>query len=85
MACSDRLIRQAVLVPERRLAEVTATAIEVGAISRQVALQLASLGLQSIQLIDFDVVDITNVTTQGYSIYDIGENDYCASSIHSQC
>lgn len=73
MACSARLIRQTDLVPERRLAEITATVIGVGAIGRQVALQLASLGVPSIQLIDFDTVDITNVTTQGYSAYDIGE------------
>lgn len=73
MACSARLIRQTDLVPERRLADVTATVIGVGAIGRQVALQLASLGVPSIQLIDFDSVDITNVTTQGYSAYDIGE------------
>jgi len=57
MACSARLIRQSDLVPERRLTEVSATVIGVGAIGRQVALQLASLGVPSIQLIDFDLVE----------------------------
>jgi sulfur carrier protein ThiS adenylyltransferase len=47
--------------------------IGVGAIGRQVALQLASLGGRRLRLIDFDHVDATNVTTQGYSAtHDVG-------------
>jgi sulfur carrier protein ThiS adenylyltransferase len=44
----------------------------VGAIGRQVALQLASIGAPHIQLIDFDTVEATNVTTQGYFQDEIG-------------
>ena len=55
-----------------RLAEVTATVIGVGAIGRQVALQLASIGAPRIQLIDFDSVDLSNTTTQGYREHEIG-------------
>ena len=55
-----------------RLAEVTATVIGVGAIGRQVALQLASIGTPRIQLIDFDSVDLSNTTTQGYRKHEIG-------------
>ncbi len=55
-----------------RLAEVTATVIGVGAIGRQVALQLASIGTPRIQLIDFDNVDLSNTTTQGYRKHEIG-------------
>ena len=62
----DRFIRQQDLVPRHRLADLTATVIGVGAIGRQVALQLAAIGTPRIQLIDFDTVDPTNVTTQGY-------------------
>jgi molybdopterin-synthase adenylyltransferase len=54
------------------LAGLTATVIGVGAIGRQVALQLAAIGTPRLQLIDFDVVDPTNVTTQGYLESDIG-------------
>lgn len=68
---SDRFSRQASLVPQTPLAEITATVIGVGAIGRQVALQLAAIGAPRLQLIDFDVVDETNVTTQGYFADDI--------------
>lgn len=55
-----------------RLTEVTATVIGVGAIGRQVALQLASIGTPRIQLIDFDTVDLSNTTTQGYRKHEVG-------------
>jgi len=45
----------------------------VGAIGRQVALQLAAIGASRIQLIDFDEIDVTNITTQGYLNSDVGQ------------
>ena len=69
---SSRFSRQADLVPQDRLASLTATVIGIGAIGRQVALQLAAIGAPRIQLIDFDVVDATNITTQGFFAEDIG-------------
>jgi sulfur carrier protein ThiS adenylyltransferase len=75
-----RLIRQQGLVPSDRLVGLTATVIGVGAIGRQVALQLAAIGVRSIQLIDFDTVDETNITTQGYSASDIGKLKVDATS-----
>jgi len=69
---SDRFERQADLVPQQRLAEEHVTVIGVGAIGRQVALQLASIGVRNLTLIDFDHVDQTNVTTQGYRRREIG-------------
>lgn len=68
----NRFERQSQLVPSDRLADVTATVIGVGAIGRQVALQLASIGTPRIQLIDFDTVDLSNTTTQGYRKHEIG-------------
>lgn len=68
----DRFVRQADLVPRDRLEDLTVTVIGVGAIGRQVALQLAALGVRRLQLIDFDHVDATNVTTQGYLAREIG-------------
>ena len=68
----DRFIRQRDLVPRDRLAGVTTTVIGVGAIGRQVALQAAAIGVPRLQLVDFDHVDITNVTTQGYCANDVG-------------
>jgi sulfur carrier protein ThiS adenylyltransferase len=68
----SRFSRQADLVPQDRLASVEATVIGVGAVGRQVALQLAAIGTRRIQLIDFDHVDASNVTTQGYFAGEIG-------------
>ena len=71
-ASSNRFTRQSDLVPIDRLAQVTVTVIGVGAIGRQVALQLAAIGTPRIQLIDFDHVDLSNTTTQGYRKHEIG-------------
>ncbi len=68
----DRYQRQSSLVPPERLSQVSATVIGVGAIGRQVALQLAAIGTPRIQLIDFDTVELTNITTQGYRRQDLG-------------
>ena len=68
----NRFARQQQLVPQDRLSEVTAMVIGVGAIGRQVALQLAAIGTPRIRLIDFDCVDLSNVTTQGYHASDVG-------------
>ncbi len=76
----NRFVRQSGLVPMDRLHDVTATVIGVGAIGRQVVIQLASIGAQSIQLVDFDLVDHTNVTTQGYLADEIGLPKVTAAS-----
>ncbi|QDT66719.1 ThiF family adenylyltransferase [Calycomorphotria hydatis] len=70
----DRFIRQQGLVPHEPLRQLTVTVIGVGAIGRQVALQLAALGARRLQLIDFDQVDLSNVTTQGYRHRDVGRS-----------
>jgi len=69
----DRFQRQRELVPLDRVFEMQVTVVGVGAIGRQVALQLAAIGVPRLQLVDFDAVDITNVTTQGYLASDIGQ------------
>jgi molybdopterin-synthase adenylyltransferase len=69
---SDRFIRQSDLVPMEKLKTLTVTVIGVGAIGRQLSLQLAALGVRRLQLIDFDKVEPTNITTQGYLEADLG-------------
>ncbi len=69
---TDRFERQRELVPRDRLSAETATVIGVGAIGRQVALQLTALGIPKLQLIDFDVVEPSNITSQGYLTSDVG-------------
>lgn len=70
---TNRFIRQESLVPSDRLRDLMVTVIGVGAIGRQVALQLAAIGVQRLQLIDFDQVEWTNITTQGYLQTDLGK------------
>ena len=78
----ERFRRQGDLVPRDRIAELAATVIGVGAIGRQVAIQLASIGVPKLRLIDFDVVELTNVTTQGYLHGDCGTSKVEASGAH---
>ena len=70
---ADRFSRQTDLVPRDKLKDLMATVIGVGALGGQVALQLAALGVPKLQLIDFDRVEETDVTTQGYDFEDIGQ------------
>jgi len=69
---SDRFVRQQSLVPQERLQRLHVSVIGVGAIGRQVAIQLAAIGCPRVTLFDFDVVDHTNRTTQGYAAADVG-------------
>lgn len=69
---SERYLRQQQIIPADRLAAVKATVIGVGAIGRQVALQLAAIGTPWLQLIDHDKVEAVNLGPQGYFESDIG-------------
>jgi len=62
----ERFSRQADIVPRERILDCRATVIGVGAIGRQVALQLTAIGVTHLQLIDFDHVETSNLATQGY-------------------
>jgi len=69
----DRFSRQADIVPRERIMDCKATVIGIGAIGRQVALQLTAIGLPHLQLIDFDHVEISNLATQGYLATDMNQ------------
>jgi sulfur carrier protein ThiS adenylyltransferase len=69
---ANRFARQTDLVPAAKLVDLAVTVIGVGAIGRQVALQLAALGVRILTLVDFDSVESTNITTQGYLEADLG-------------
>lgn len=73
--------RQIDLVPAEKLTDCSIDVIGVGAVGRQVALQLASIGAINIRLVDHDVVDASNVCTQGYLQSDIGQTKVRA--VHS--
>ena len=68
----DRAIRQRDLVPPAALALYHVLVVGVGAIGRQVALQLAAMGASSMTLVDDDTVAVENLAVQGYSPAEIG-------------
>jgi len=63
----ERYSRQEDIVPAERIDACKATVIGVGAIGRQVALQLTAMGIPWLQLIDDDTVEVSNLASQGYS------------------
>ena len=69
----ERYSRQKDIVPPERIAACKATVIGVGAIGRQVALQLTAMGIPWLQLVDFDVVETSNLASQGYLEEDLGK------------
>jgi len=77
---NNRFARQEGLVPRERLEGLAISVIGVGAIGRQVALQLASLGARQITLVDFDEVEEVNITTQGYLWDDLGKSKVLATA-----
>jgi sulfur carrier protein ThiS adenylyltransferase len=68
---NERFSRQADIIPRQRILDCKATVIGVGAIGRQVAIQLTAIGVPVLQLVDFDTVEISNLATQGYMHKDL--------------
>lgn len=62
----ERYSRQRDIVPADRIAGCKATVVGVGAIGRQVAIQLTAMGIPWLQLVDFDVIEESNLASQGY-------------------
>ena len=70
---NERYSRQRDIVPPERIADCKATVIGVGAIGRQVALQLSAMGIPWLELIDHDKVEWSNLASQGYLEGDMGK------------
>jgi len=70
---NERFSRQRDIVPPERIADCKATVIGVGAIGRQVALQLSAMGITWLQIIDHDKVEWSNLASQGYLEGDMGK------------
>lgn len=66
MDLTDRDIRQRDLIPPKKMEFVQATVVGTGAIGRQVAIALATLGVPELQLVDFDLVEVENLGAQGF-------------------
>jgi len=69
---TDRFTRQGEVVPREAISSTTPMIAGVGAIGRQVTMQLAAIGCPKLMIYDFDKVDLSNVTTQGYRVRAIG-------------
>lgn len=76
----SRDARQRGLVPPERLAQCHAVVIGVGAIGRQVALQLAALGMSRLTLVDDDHVEVENLAPQGYWPDDLNQTKVSATA-----
>ena len=72
MNASERYSRQAAIIPAERLAQCRITVVGVGAVGRQLAVQLAVMGAPSLTIVDFDVVEESNLASQGYLERDLG-------------
>ena len=77
----ERFSRQRDLVPPERLKACRATVVGVGAIGRQVALQLTAMGAPWLQLVDFDMVEESNLASQGYLECDLGIQKVASTSV----
>ena len=69
---TSRYERTSELIPDK-IFKTPVAIIGLGAIGRQVALQLAASGIQSLILVDHDTVDLTNLATQGYKESQLGQ------------
>ena len=68
----DRDIRQRDIISREKLQYITGLVIGVGAIGRQVALQLATIGVPKLVLVDPDIVAVENLAAQGFREQDLG-------------
>ena len=86
----DRDVRQRAIVPPEKLAACHAVVVGVGAVGRQVAFQLAAVGIAHMTLIDHDTVEVANLAPQAYWPIDLGRlkvdatADLCRQ-IHPAC
>ncbi|MHC4093220.1 MAG: ThiF family adenylyltransferase, partial [Planctomycetota bacterium] len=69
---ADRYLRQSTILPEELLRKHPVTIVGVGAIGRQVALQLGVMGVSPLTLIDHDGVETVNLGAQGFLEADLG-------------
>ena len=70
---NNRFTRYASIVDPEALQSAGATVVGVGAIGRQVALMLTSMGIGHLQLFDPDTVEPINLGAQGYAPRSVGD------------
>jgi sulfur carrier protein ThiS adenylyltransferase len=60
-------------VLESKLKDLSVTVIGVGAIGRNLAIQLAAIGVQKLKIVDFDIVAVENLAPQGFREIDLNK------------
>lgn len=74
MDYEERFSRQSQIIPLKNLEQYSSPlVIGVGAIGRNVAIQLAAMGVGKMTLVDFDTVEESNIASQGYMEEDLGK------------
>lgn len=73
MDLSNRNARQKDLVLESKLKDLNVMVIGVGAIGRNLAVQLAAIGTRKLRIVDFDTVETENLAPQGFFEKDLGK------------
>jgi molybdopterin/thiamine biosynthesis adenylyltransferase len=68
----ERMQRYSAIIDPHKLVDAHVAVIGVGAIGRQIAIQLAAMGVGNLTLVDFDNVDESNLGTQGWLFEDLG-------------
>ena len=76
------LSRQSDLIPETKLQSTNIAVVGNGAVGRNVSIQLAQIGAESLVLVDHDMIDDSNVSTQGFFNDDIGRSKVSAVYDH---
>lgn len=76
----DRYIRQSGIFSQELLNKHSVTIIGVGAIGRNVAIQLTAMGVENIRIFDPDTVEEHNVASQGYRGFDVGSSKVSATA-----
>lgn len=69
---TDRYLRHSGFLPQALLRRHPVTVVGVGAIGRQVAMQLGVMGVGPLTLIDPDAVETVNLGAQGFAESDLG-------------
>jgi molybdopterin-synthase adenylyltransferase len=69
----DRFSRQTNLVPDK-IQTAKIAVIGAGAVGRNLCLSLASMGAKNVIVVDFDTIEPTNITTQGYNANSVGQS-----------
>ncbi len=80
----ERYTRQQQILPADRLAACHCTVVGVGAIGRQLAIQLAAIGTPKLRLVDPDTVETVNLGCQAFLEADLGSSKVAATAAFCQ-